>query len=65
MRVERRNVIDADRDAVWKIVGDPDSYPLFMTGFAAVLIAEFLIPTASADPAPRSRGLTNSRGNRN
>jgi len=26
MRVERRNVIDADRDAVWKIVGDPDGY---------------------------------------
>src|SRR6185312_4318140 len=31
MRVERRCVIDADRDAVWKIVGDPDSYPSFMT----------------------------------
>jgi uncharacterized membrane protein len=31
MRVERRCVIDADRDAVWKIVGDPDNYPLFMT----------------------------------
>jgi uncharacterized membrane protein len=31
MRVERRNVIDADRDAVWKIVGDPDGYPSFMT----------------------------------
>jgi uncharacterized membrane protein len=31
MRVERRNVIDADRDAVWKIVSDPDSYPSFMT----------------------------------
>jgi uncharacterized membrane protein len=30
MRVERRCVIDADRDAVWKIVGDPDSYPVFM-----------------------------------
>jgi uncharacterized membrane protein len=30
MRVERRNVIDADRDAVWKIVSDPDSYPSFM-----------------------------------
>ena len=26
MRVERRNVIEADRDAVWKIVSDPDSY---------------------------------------
>jgi uncharacterized membrane protein len=31
MRVERRCIIDADRDAVWKIVGDPDSYPSFMT----------------------------------
>jgi uncharacterized membrane protein len=30
MRVERRCVIDADRDTVWKIVGDPDSYPMFM-----------------------------------
>ena len=30
MRVERRCVVDADRDAVWKIVGDPDSYPIFM-----------------------------------
>jgi uncharacterized membrane protein len=24
-------VIDADRDAVWKIVSDPDCYPTFMT----------------------------------
>jgi len=31
MRVERRCVINADRDVVWKIVGDPDCYPLFMT----------------------------------
>ena len=31
MRVERRNLIDADRDAVWKIVSDPDRYPSFMT----------------------------------
>jgi len=30
MRVERRRVIDADRDAVWKLVSDPDTYPLFM-----------------------------------
>jgi uncharacterized membrane protein len=30
MRVERRVVIDAGRDAVWKIVSDPDSYPSFM-----------------------------------
>ncbi|GBE67134.1 hypothetical protein MFM001_35960 [Mycobacterium sp. MFM001] len=31
MRVERRCVIDAERDAVWKVVSDPDCYPLFMT----------------------------------
>jgi uncharacterized membrane protein len=31
MRVERRCVIDAARDAVWKVVSDPDCYPLFMT----------------------------------
>jgi uncharacterized membrane protein len=31
MRVERRCVINADRDAVWKIVSDPDRYPSFMT----------------------------------
>lgn len=31
MRVERRCIIDADRDAVWKIVSDPDCYPSFMT----------------------------------
>jgi len=31
MRVGRRCVINADRDAVWKIVSDPDCYPLFMT----------------------------------
>ena len=31
MRVERRCVINADRDAVWKIVSDPDCYPSFMT----------------------------------
>ena len=30
MRVERRNVIDADRGTVWKIVSDPDRYPSFM-----------------------------------
>ena len=30
MRVERRNLIDADRGAVWKIVSDPDRYPSFM-----------------------------------
>jgi uncharacterized membrane protein len=31
MRVERRCVIQADREAVWKIVSDPDCYPKFMT----------------------------------
>jgi uncharacterized membrane protein len=31
MRVERKCVIKADRDAVWKIVSDPDCYPSFMT----------------------------------
>ncbi|MGO9156254.1 SRPBCC family protein [Mycobacterium sp.] len=31
MRVERQCVINADRDEVWKIVGDPDCYPSFMT----------------------------------
>jgi uncharacterized membrane protein len=31
MRVDRSNVIVADRDTVWKIVSDPDSYPSFMT----------------------------------
>ena len=30
MRVERRCVINADRDAVWKVVSDPDCYPSFM-----------------------------------
>jgi uncharacterized membrane protein len=31
MRVERRSVIRADRESVWKIVSDPDRYPTFMT----------------------------------
>lgn len=31
MRVERRCVIDAEREAVWKVVSDPDRYPSFMT----------------------------------
>jgi uncharacterized membrane protein len=30
MRVERRCTINADRDAVWKVVSDPDCYPLFL-----------------------------------
>ncbi|SOX54193.1 cyclase [Mycobacterium ahvazicum] len=31
MRVERRCVIQADRQSVWKIVSDPGCYPTFMT----------------------------------
>ena len=31
MCVDRSNVIDADRDTVWKIVSDTDRYPSFMT----------------------------------
>ncbi|MEM6106869.1 SRPBCC family protein [Mycobacterium sp. 050272] len=31
MRVERRCVIQADRESVWKIVSNPDCYPTFMT----------------------------------
>ncbi|MGV0793777.1 SRPBCC family protein [Mycolicibacterium sp. XJ1819] len=30
MRVQRQCVIDADRDAVWKVVADPACYPQFM-----------------------------------
>jgi uncharacterized membrane protein len=30
MRLQRGIVIDADRDAVWKHVSDPDCYPEFM-----------------------------------
>lgn len=30
MRVERRCVVKADRETVWKIVSDPDCYPKFM-----------------------------------
>lgn len=30
MRLERRCVLDADRDTVWKVVSDPDCYPQFM-----------------------------------
>jgi uncharacterized membrane protein len=30
MRLERRCVIDADRDTVWKVVSNPDCYPEFM-----------------------------------
>lgn len=31
MRVERQCLVNADREAVWKIVSDPDCYPSFMT----------------------------------
>lgn len=30
MRLERKCVLDADRDAVWKVVSNPDCYPEFM-----------------------------------
>jgi uncharacterized membrane protein len=30
MRVQRRCVVDADRDTVWKYVSNPDCYPEFM-----------------------------------
>lgn len=30
MRVERRCVVTADRDTIWKVIGDPDCYPTFM-----------------------------------
>jgi uncharacterized membrane protein len=34
MRVERRCVIESDRDTVWKTVSDPDRYPEFMVNLA-------------------------------
>jgi uncharacterized membrane protein len=34
MRVQRSCVIDANRDDVWKVVGDPDCYPSFMANLA-------------------------------
>lgn len=30
MRVERQCIVDAHRDAVWKVVSDPNCYPLFL-----------------------------------
>jgi uncharacterized membrane protein len=30
MRVERRLIINADRGVIWKMVSNPDCYPLFM-----------------------------------
>ena len=30
MRVERRITVNADRDAVWKVLSDPDRYPSFL-----------------------------------
>ena len=30
MRVERRIVVNADRDTVWKVLSDPDRYPSFL-----------------------------------
>ncbi|NKZ11101.1 SRPBCC family protein [Mycolicibacterium septicum DSM 44393] len=34
MRVERRCVVTADRDTIWKVIGDPDCYPTFMANLA-------------------------------
>jgi uncharacterized membrane protein len=34
MRVERRCVIETDRETVWKVVSDPDRYPSFMPNLA-------------------------------
>jgi uncharacterized membrane protein len=31
MRVERRCIVDTDRDTVWKVVSDPGCYPSFMS----------------------------------
>ncbi len=31
MRVERRIVVNADRDTVWKVLRDPDRYPSFLS----------------------------------
>jgi uncharacterized membrane protein len=31
MRVERRLIVNADADTVWKVVSDPDCYPSFMS----------------------------------
>lgn len=30
MRVERRIVVNADRDTVWEVLSDPDRYPSFL-----------------------------------
>jgi uncharacterized membrane protein len=30
MRLDRRCILDADRDIVWQVVSDPDCYPEFM-----------------------------------
>ncbi|MBI2700348.1 cyclase [Mycobacterium gordonae] len=30
MRVDRRIVVNAERDAVWKVLSDPDRYPSFL-----------------------------------
>ncbi len=30
MRVERRIVVNADHDTVWKVLSDPDRYPTFL-----------------------------------
>ena len=30
MRVERRCIVNADRDAVWRVLSNPDRYPSFL-----------------------------------
>jgi uncharacterized membrane protein len=30
MRVQRRIIVNADRDTVWKVLSDPDRYPSFL-----------------------------------
>ena len=31
MRVERRIIVNADRDTVWKVLRDPGRYPSFLS----------------------------------
>ena len=33
MRVERRCIVNADRDAVWRVLSNPDRYPSFLAHF--------------------------------
>ncbi|KUH88801.1 MULTISPECIES: SRPBCC family protein [unclassified Mycobacterium] len=51
MRVQRRCVIDADRDRVWKVVSDPGCYPEFMSSLERW-------ETLTDDPAGRGARYT-------